>query len=193
MFFRGRKRGSFSDCSTFISLMFRTHVIVCYSPRVTQVRDKAKPCCPGLDCRTVQSEEQVTESFMGEAMVNWSFSSVSFTFFILLDISQSELYYRLVAHGRRLDRWDFSVIWYTGTGRGKAKNMCEKLKWQGHVDSLIVGAAAGVCCITIRDGPTSMNEARAGLNLHPLLWPNQRGAQGKAKMHLALVALASQL
>jgi len=47
--------------------------------------------------------------------------------------------------------------------------MCEKLKRQGHVDSLVVGAAVVVCCIMIRDGPTSTYEARAGSNLQPFL------------------------
>lgn len=67
---------------------------------------------------------------------------------------------------------DEILVWYgtpawQGPG-GEAKNMCEKLKWQGHIDSLIVGVATVVCCIIIRDGPTSVNEARASWNLHPL-------------------------
>lgn len=46
---------------------------------------------------------------MAEGMSNSSFSSVSFTVFILLDISQSKLYYRLVALGSRLEKDEILV------------------------------------------------------------------------------------
>lgn len=151
----------FFDCDTFISLMFRTHVMVYYSQWVTQVRQR-QTLLPwtAAQCKA----KSRWKSFMAEGMSNSSFSSVSFTVFILLDISQSKLYYRLVALGSRLEK-DEILVWYaTQAWGGKTKNMCEKLKWQGRVDSLVVGAATVVCCIMIRDGPSSMNETRAGLN-----------------------------
>lgn len=158
------KMDFFFYCSTFISVMFRTHVMAYYSLWVTQVRQR-QTLLPwaAAQCKA----KSRWESFMGDGMSNSSFSSLSVTVFIL-DISQSKLYFRLVALGSRLEK-DEILVWYATQAWGKAKNMCEKLKWQGHVDSLVVGAATVVCCIMIRDGPTSMNEMGAGLNLHPLL------------------------
>lgn len=162
--FHVRKTGFF-DCCTFISVMFRTPVMIYYSLWVTQVRQR-QTLLPWTVAQCKANSKW--ESFMEEGMSNSSFSSVSVTVFILLDISQSKLYFRLVALGSRLEK-DEILVWYATQAWGKAKNMCEKLKWQGHVDSLVVGAATVVCCIMIRDGPASMNEMRAGLDLHPLL------------------------
>lgn len=46
---------------------------------------------------------------MGEEISNSSFTSVSVTVFILLGISQSKLYFRLVALGSRLEKDEILV------------------------------------------------------------------------------------
>lgn len=163
--FSCQKKIDFFDCGTFMSVMFRILVRIYYSLWVSQVRQR-QTLLPWTVAQCKAKSKW--EGFMKEGMSNSSFSSVSVAVFILLDVSQSKLYFRLVALGSRLEK-DEILVWYATQAWGKAKNMCEKLKWQGHVDSLVVGAATVVCCIMIRDGPASMNKRRAGLNLHPLL------------------------
>lgn len=117
--FSYQKKWIFFDCGTFISVMFRTHVMAYYSLLVTQVRKRQTAA---LDCSTVQSKEQV-----GEEMSNSSFSSVSVAVFILFDISQSKLYFRLVALGSRLEK-DEILVWYATQAWRESKEYVWKIE-----------------------------------------------------------------